>query len=178
MYLALSKSIRMLAQGMALLGGISLLVIVVLTIISIVGRIFVPLDIGIGPIRGIYDYTEFGVAAAVFAFLPWCQLQRGHASVDLFKIAFPNTMNRIIDVVMDTGLLVVAVLIAWRLYLGMSDKMSYGETTLIAQVPVWQGYAMSLVGAVVFAIVAAFCVLRSARAALGMSKLPGEDYAA
>lgn len=169
MYTAFSKTARGLAQIMALLGGVALLAIVVLTFVSIIGRIFVPLDIGIGPIRGIYDYTEIGVAAAVFAFLPWCQYERAHASVDLFKPAFPKLMNRVIDLVMDAGMLVVAVLIAWRLYLGMQDKLSYGETTLIAQVPVWQGFALSLIGATVFALVAAFCVLRSARALLGQT---------
>jgi len=163
MYNLLAKSAQALAQVMALLGGAILLCVVVLTVISIVGRVFVPLDIGIGPIRGIYDITEFGIAAAIFAFMPWCQYQRSHAAVDLFKPAYPDAMNRILDVIMDVGILIVATLVAWRLYLGMLDKQRYGETTLIAQLPVWQGYAMALVGAVAFALIAAFCVIRSAR---------------
>lgn len=164
MYSALAKSARALAQSMALTGGAILLIVIVVTIVSIVGRIFVPLDIGLGPIRGIYDITEIGIAAAIFAFLPWCQLQRGHATVDLFKFAFPNVMNRVLDVIMDVGMLTAATLIAWRLFLGMQDKLRYGETTLIAQIPVWIGFAAALVGAVIFALVAAFCVIRSLRA--------------
>lgn len=164
MYSVLSRIARALAQSMALIGGGILLMIVAVTCVSIVGRVFVPLDIGLGPIRGIYDFTEIGIAAAIFAFLPWCQLQRGHASVDLLKSVYPRVMNRVIDLVMDAGMLAAAGLIAWRLYLGMQDKLRYGETTLIAQLPVWQGYAAALVGAVVFALVAAFCVIRSLRA--------------
>ncbi|MDG1352730.1 MAG: TRAP transporter small permease [Sulfitobacter sp.] len=164
MYQMLTNSTRILAQAMALFGGALLLLVVGVTFISIAGRALVPLDIGLGPIRGIYDITEIGIAAAVFAFLPWCQLERGHAAVDLFKPAFPKLMNRLLDVVLDGGMLAVAALIAWRLYLGMMDKLTYGETTLIAQIPVWQGYALSLMGAVGFVLVAAFCVLRSLRA--------------
>lgn len=164
MYQMLTNSTRILAQAMALFGGALLLLVVGITFISIAGRALVPLDIGLGPIRGIYDITEIGIAAAVFAFLPWCQLERGHAAVDLFKPAFPKLMNRLLDVVLDGGMLAVAALIAWRLYLGMMDKLTYGETTLIAQIPVWQGYALSLMGAVGFVLVAAFCVLRSLRA--------------
>lgn len=170
MYQTLAKTTRAAAQGMALIGGGILLIIVAITFTSIIGRVFVPLDIGLGPIRGIYDITEIGIAAAIFAFLPWCQYQRGHAAVDLFKGAFPNVMNRFLDVLMDVGMFVAASLIAWRLFLGMQDKLRYGETTLIAQIPVWQGFAAALVGAVVFALVAAFCVLRSTRVLMGANE--------
>ena len=72
-------------------------------------------------------------------------------------------LNRLLDLLFDAGMLFIAVIGAWRLTLGMLDKLRYGETTLIAQIPVWQGYAASLLGAVVFALVAGFCVLRSLR---------------
>ncbi|ASJ74301.1 TRAP transporter small permease [Granulosicoccus antarcticus] len=164
MYSYLNRCAHFLARGMALLGGAALIVLILLTCVSIIGRALIPLNMGLGPIKGIYDITEIGMAAAVFAFLPWCQLQRGHASVDLFKSAYPALMNRIIDVVVDLGMLLIASIGAWRLYLGMLDKLRYNETTLILQFPVWQGYLASLAGAVVFAVVAAFCVLRSGRA--------------
>lgn len=166
MYAFLSKAAHYLALGMALAGGTTLIVLVVLTCISIVGRALIPLGIGMGPIKGIYDLTEIGMAAAVFAFLPWCQLQRGHAAVDLLKSVYPARMNRFINLVADLGMLLIACVGAWRLYLGMLDKMRYQETTLILQFPVWQGYLASLVGALVFAMVAAFCVIRSGRAVI------------
>lgn len=163
-YSYLNRCVHFLALGMALLGGGALIVLILLTCVSIIGRALIPLDVGFGPIKGIYDITEIGMAAAVFAFLPWCQIQRGHASVELFKFAYPAPMNRIIDVLVDLGMLLVASVMAWRLYLGMLDKLRYDETTLILQFPLWQGYLASLAGAVVFAVVAAFCVIRSGRA--------------
>ena len=55
----------------------------------------------------------------------------------------------------------------YRLYLGMQDKLSYGETHADRADPVWYGYAAGLVGAIGFVIVALFCTLRAARRLAG-----------
>ncbi|MEL6435352.1 MAG: TRAP transporter small permease [Pseudomonadota bacterium] len=164
MYRAFERTADALAVTLALLGGVILIGIIVLTCISIVGRAFVPLDIGIGPIRGIYDMSEIGFAVAVFAFLPYSQMQQAHARVDLLKPAFGTLANRSLELVFNLGMLLIAAIGTWRLYLGMVDKMRFGETTLIAQIPVWYGFAACLPGALGFVFVAAFCVSRSTRA--------------
>ncbi len=170
MYRSLNRITEWIASALALAGGILLLAIVALTCVSIIGRALVPLDIGVGPIRGIYDITEIGMAAAIFAFLPWTQYREAHARVDLFESAMPRSMQKVLDLVFNAAMLVVASVGTYRLYLGMTDKMSYGETTLIAQIPVWQGYAASLVGGIGFILVAAFCVVRSLRRLFGLSE--------
>ncbi len=164
MYRLTHRSAHFLALSMALLGGMLLIGITGLTCISIIGRTLLPLDIGLGPIQGIYDITEMGMAAAVFAFLPWCQLQRKHAAVDLFAPLYPAIMNRSINLLVDVAMCAVASVCAWRMTLGMLDKLRYNETTLILQAPVWLGYLAGVLGLSAFALVAAFCVLRSARA--------------
>lgn len=169
MYRRLQIIVELIARLLAIGGGAVLLCIVALTCVSIIGRALVPLDIGLGPIRGIYDLTEIGMAAAIFAFLPWAQFNEAHARVDLFQPVMPKTMDRLLDLLFNVAMLVVAAVGTWRLYLGMQDKLSFGETTLIAQIPVWQGYAASLAGAVGFIIVAAFCVVRSGRRIAGFS---------
>ena len=168
MYRALNKLAETIATTLAIAGGLVLLGIVILTCVSIVGRALVPLDIGIGPIRGIYDMTEIAMAAAIFAFLPWAQLTDAHARVDLFQSAMPGVMNRGLDLLFNIAMFTVALIGTYRLYLGMQDKLSYGETTLIAQIPVWQGYAAGLVGGVGFILISAFCILRSVRRIAGL----------
>ncbi len=168
MYRTLEKIAGFIAVTLALLGGAALLILTVLTCISILGRAAVPLDIGFGPIRGIYDMTEIGIAAAIFAFLPWAQLQEAHARVDLFRWAIPGVMDRVLDLLFNVAMTFVAAVGTYRLYLGMQDKLAYGETTLIAQIPLWQGYAAGLVGATGFVLVAGFCVLRSGRRLVGL----------
>ncbi|KUP90839.1 TRAP transporter small permease [Tritonibacter horizontis] len=167
MYRHLNSLVYALAHLLALAGGVVLLAITFLTCLSILGRAVISLDIGLGPIRGIYDMTEIGMAVAVFAFLPWAQLREAHARVDLFQWAIPKKADQAIDLVFNVAMACVAIIGTHRLYLGMQDKLSYGETTLIAQIPVWQGYAAGLVGAVGFVIVALFCTLRAARRLAG-----------
>ena len=169
MYRLLNTWAERIAVTLALLGGAVLLGIVVLTCLSIAGRALIPLGLGLGPIRGIYDMTEIGMAAAVFAFLPWTQLREAHARVDLFQPALPKTVNLLLDLVFNSAMFTVALVGTYRLYLGMLDKQSFGETTLIAQIPVWYGYAASLLGGAGFVLVAAFCILRSLRRLTGHS---------
>lgn len=169
MYRSLDMLAGGLARVLALAGGGVLLIITLLTCISIAGRALIGLDIGLGPIRGIYDMTEIGMAAAVFAFLPWAQYREAHARVDLFQFAIPHKMDQALDVVFNGAMTFVAAVGSYRLYLGMQDKLSYGETTLIAQIPVWQGFAAGLVGATGFVIVAAFCTLRAMRRVAGIA---------
>lgn len=163
MYRILNRIAEMIANVLALAGGAALLAIIALTCVSIAGRAMGPFNIGLGPIRGIYDITEFGMAAAIFAFLPWTQLREAHARVDLFAPVLPRMMDKLLDLIFNIAMFLVAVVGTWRLYLGMMDKLSYGETTLIAQIPVWQGYAACLVGGLGFILVAFFCIIRSLR---------------
>ena len=163
MYHLLDWITERIARYLALISGGVLLILIMLTCISIIGRTFVPLGIGIGPIRGIYDISEISMAAAVFGFLPWAQYKDSHARVDLFQFAIPQTMERILDILFNLAMTLVAVVGTWRLYLGMTDKYRFGETTLIAEIPVWIGYAAGMVGACGFVFVSAFCVIRSIR---------------
>ncbi len=160
-----------LAKFSAILGGIVLTLLIVLTCVSIVGRLIngwmhsdfmenlVPefaqwvLGLGVGPVNGDFELVESGVAFAIFAFLPLCQITSGHATVGIFTDKLPTRVQRFLRMIIELVFAAVLVLIAWRLYEGMSSKMRYGETTFLLQFPIWWAYAASFVGAVVAAVV-------------------------
>jgi TRAP-type C4-dicarboxylate transport system permease small subunit len=179
----LTRIVAWLARALAILGGVVLVAITALTMASILGRAVVTvayshtpdylafLDLplgwlragarvlashGIGPVPGDYEMVQDGTGFAIFAFLPWCQLNRGHATVDVFTSFLPDWTNRWIDLVSELLMTAVILLIAWRLGVGAVDKMRYGETTFILQYPVWWGYAFAMVGAVVAVIVSLY----------------------
>jgi hypothetical protein len=163
-----------LARFMAVLGGIVLSALILLTCVSIVGRLLngffhgdlmqgiLPgfsnwmIEIGVGPMNGDFELVESGVAFAIFAFIPLCQITAGHASVDILTNTFPRGVNRFLRMVTETVFAAVLILIAVQLYHGMSSKMQYGETTFLLQFPIWWAYAASLFGAVVSAIVGTY----------------------
>lgn len=163
MYRLLDRAASVLAHTMAYAGGALLIGLTILTCYSIICReIADTFGIGPGPVRGIYDVTQIAVAAACFAFLPWCQYVRGHASVDLFSAFLGTWFNRLIDLVADLGFMVVAVVGFWRLYVGMTEKSQW-EVTFILQFPLKQAYMFSLIGLGAFVLIAGFCLIRSTR---------------
>lgn len=156
--------VRALAGASAITGGLVLLCLILMTCISIVGRALI--SAGLGPVEGDFEFVEAGVAFAIFAFLPWVQFSRGHATVDLLAPLFGATLNRWLDALADVLMMLVALVITWRLALGLLDKKSYFETTFILQYPVWWAYAACLAGAVIWCLVCVYSTSASMRNAV------------
>lgn len=152
--MTIHRAVERLARLFAMLGGVVLIAITIITCVSITGRALIPF--GLKPVPGDFELVEAGTAFAIFAFLPWCQLNRGHASVDLFTSFMPDGVNRFIDVVAEVLMTIVLIIIAWRLFVGTGDKMRHNETTFILQFPLWWAYAASLSGAFVACIISIY----------------------
>lgn len=163
------RAMNYLARKMAILGGIVLALLIILICLSVLGRtlngvlhtVLMPvapgiaqalLDAGIGPINGDFELVEAGVAFAIFAFLPLCQITGGHATVDIFANRFPRRLALLLRMIIEIVFAVVLVVIAARLFAGMMSKMSYGETTFLLQFPIWWAYALSFSASVVAAL--------------------------
>lgn len=186
-------NITRLARAFAILGGLVLTALIILTCLSIVGRslnsvlhsdlaqAFAPglanslLATGIGPINGDFELVEAGMAFAIFAFLPLCQLNGAHASVDIFTARLPLRINRILRMAIEMIFAAVLILIAVKLFDGMESKRGSGQTTLLLQSPVWWSYAISLPGAVAAALVSVHvAVSRLIEVTTGRVVLPPE----
>ena len=182
-----------LARSFAVLGGLSLSFLIVLTCLSILGRSLnsllhsdsvqavVPglanglLAAGIGPINGDFELVEAGMAFAIFAFLPLCQLNGAHASVDIFTATLPLRISRLLRMLIEMIFAAVLILIAVQLFAGMESKRGSGQTTLLLQFPVWWGYAISVPGAITAALVSVHIAFaRMIELATGRVLLPPE----
>ncbi|MCK0094961.1 TRAP transporter small permease [Yoonia sp. F2084L] len=167
----LHASIQRLANVMALLGGLVLCLLVLMVCVSVSGRELSDLahsgalrslgdwliGLGVGPILGDFELVEAGVAFAIFAFLPLTQLSGAHAKVDVFTSGMGHGVNRALGTFWSVVMAVIIVLITWRLFVGMQDKMRYGETTYLIQFPIWWAYAASFGAAVTASIVSIYC---------------------
>jgi TRAP-type C4-dicarboxylate transport system permease small subunit len=184
------------ARLMAICGGLVLTLLIVLICISVIGRSLngllhgwigsvMPglsawaLGLGVGPINGDFELVEAGVAFAIFAFLPLCQISAGHASVDIFTAKLPMRINRVLQLGIDVIFAIVLISIAYQLYNGMLSKQSYGDTTFLLQFPIWWAYAASLSGAVLTAVIAFYVAgIRAVECLRGediLSQEPGLD---
>jgi TRAP-type C4-dicarboxylate transport system permease small subunit len=148
-----------LARALAIVGGLALILVVVVTFVSVIGRALIPL--GLSAIPGDFELVQAGMLFVVFSFLPWCHLDRGHAIVAILTDRFPVRFNAFAEFIWDVCMLIAATFIMWRLAMGLLDKYGNHESTFILRIPAWIVYVGGLVGAVVFVIVAAYCVARS-----------------
>jgi TRAP-type C4-dicarboxylate transport system permease small subunit len=162
----MNRLIYGLARAMAWFGALVLAALATLSVVSIVGRALSPL--GLGPVPGDFELVEAGTALAVFSFMPWCYLRRGHAVVDLFWHVYPAPMKRVLEVVADVLMLVVWILLVWRMGIATADYRGYGEVSFILQMPVWWGYAVSMVPAVIGCVAYAWRLLEN----LGLASPP------
>ncbi|WP_417424346.1 TRAP transporter small permease [Hoeflea sp.] len=173
MFDRIDRLIRWIASVMAILGGIALIAVILSTVASVSGRAL--LTVGLGPIRGDFELVELGTGFAVFAFLPWTQINRQHASVEILTMHMSRRVNRLIDLVADCLMFAIAILLAWKHWQGTLDKFAYGETTFVIQYPLWWAYASGLVGALGFVLISFWCVILSIRAlATGRDQVLGE----
>ena len=147
-----------MAKALAILGGLVLVTLIIITCLSVIGRglntfgnswfleSYIPALQGFfkvfGPINGDYELVEAGSAIAIFMFLPWCQLNRGHATVELFTSMLPEKPNRLLALVWEVVFTLVIILITWRVYEGMNSKIRNGETSFLLQMPTWWPYAV------------------------------------
>lgn len=160
----MTKFVHRLADLSAMLGGIVLILIILMTCVSILGRALIPL--GLGPVPGDYELVKAGVAFAVFSFLPLAQIQVAHATVDIFTSLMSKRMNRIIVAVWEVLAAAVLIFIALRLWEGMQGKLGNGETSMLLQYPIWWSYALCMVPAVIGAVVGLWSAWDRIQAAL------------
>jgi len=145
---------------MAWFGALVLISLACLSVMSIAGRTLA--FAGLGPVPGDFELVEAGTALAVFSFLPWCHLKRGHAYVDMFWNAYPPPLRRALEVLADALMLGVWALLVWRMGVATLEYRANGEVTFILQMPVWWGFAASFVPAAFGCVVYAWRLLVSA----------------
>ena len=166
-----------LARFMAILGGLVLTALIVLTCVSVLGRgintflhwdvieTAMPglskslLDWGVGPILGDTELVEVGMAFAILSFFPFCQITAGHATVDIFTANFPAKVNRVLQAITDIVFAGVLILIAARLWAGMEGKMDYNETSFLLQYPIWWGFAAAFAAAAAASVVGIYVAI-------------------
>ncbi|MEX0731774.1 MAG: TRAP transporter small permease [Aquisalimonadaceae bacterium] len=176
LYKAGGRLLLLIARLAALCGGILLIFLAAMSVVSILGRWLAGIPpiattfSWVGTVPGDFELMEMGNAIAVFLFLPYCQLRYGHVAVDIFISPASPRLRALITLLVNLLFTVVAALMTWRLYLGMEEKVMYGETTMMLGLPMWYGFAPSVAMLGFLTVVCSYTVLD---AVLGLFR--GED---
>ena len=153
------RALDALARAFALAGGAILVLLTGMSVVSIVGR-----SLFASPVPGDFELVQVGSAAAVAAFLPYCQLRRGNIIVDFFTARAAAGVQRALDSAGALLLAGVMGLLAWRAAAGMLTVKASGEVSMIVGFPVWIGYAAVVPSLALTALVGVATALESWKA--------------
>ena len=155
---AVGKWLGWICRWFAVLGGLVLVAMTLMSVASIAGRSLLG-----KPVPGDFELIQIGCAICVAAFLPWCQMQGGNIIVDFFTMRAGARMQARMDAFGALLLAAVMLLVAWRTGVGALAVKASGETSMIMGFPSWIGYAFMVPGFALTAVVGlhtAYCAWR------------------
>jgi TRAP-type C4-dicarboxylate transport system permease small subunit len=137
-----------LAKLCAILAGVLLTVITLMTCASLIGR-----NTTGWTIVGDFELSGAAAGAAIALFMPWCQMRRGHIIVDFFTSRAAAATNAALD---RLGALLFALalgLLAWRTGIGGLNAWNSQSTTMMLGLPEWIVYLFMVPPLVLCAVI-------------------------
>ncbi len=147
-----------LSRLMAIIGGLIFVGLVIMSVVSIVGRKLIS-----APVPGDVELLQMCAAFASASFFAWCHLNHGDVKVDFFTHHLAPGIVRRLD---GLGSLLVGLfgaLIAWRSLAGALNVKEYGETSPILNLPMWVAQVLMVPGFVVLALAGFYMASRLLR---------------
>ena len=131
------KILANLAKFCAILAGLLLIFITLMTCVSIIGR-----DLIGKTIVGDFELSGAAAGAAIALFMPWCQVKRGNIVVDFFTTKASPAAQELMDRIGALLLGCVMALMAWRTTVGGLNSFRTHSETQILGLPEWIVYAL------------------------------------
>ncbi len=138
-----------LAKLSAILAGLLMSTITLLTCLSILGR-----EVLGKTVPGDFELVGLATGAAVGLFMPLCQLRNGNIIVDFFTAKAPQKVNSALDRLGALTLSLSFALLTWRSALGGLNAWDTHSGTMLLGVPEWIAYATMVPGFALTAIIA------------------------
>ncbi len=149
------RTLELLAKFCAILAGVLLTAITLMTCASLAGRNTIGLTLA-----GDFELTGVVAGAAIALFMPWCQARRGNIIVDFFTA---KSSAQSIDRLDRFGALLVALMMAlltWRTTLGGLNAYANHSGTMMLGFPEWIVYTALVPPLALTAVIALFQTLR------------------
>ncbi len=135
------RLLQRLCDISATIGGIVLVAIASVTVVSVIGRAFFS-----HPILGDVELVQLGCAVVVASFLPYTQFRHANIIVDFFTTnASEKTQSRL-DAFGTLLYTLVMALVCWRVAVGGIDIKANQETSMLMALPLWIPYMLMVPG--------------------------------
>ncbi len=151
----LGRALYSIARVLAVLGGVLLSLVALLTTVSVFGRFFG------SPIPGDFELVAIGTGVSVFAMMPYCQMIRGNVLVDFFMDKAPVRAKTACDTLGAIAYLVIGYLLTWRMIHGGIEMYEFSEKSVTINFPRWTTFPISVLFMGLLVVVIAYTVGRS-----------------
>lgn len=130
------RVLDILAKFCAILAGVMLTAITLMTCASLAGR-----NTTGWTLVGDFELTGVAAGAAIALFLPWCQIRRGNIIVDFFTAKASAATNAALDRLGALLLGLAMALLTWRTAVGGLNAWNTHSGTMMLGFPEWIVYA-------------------------------------
>jgi len=142
----------------AILGGLVFVGIVLMSIVSIVGR-----KLFAAPVPGDVEMLQMAAAFASASFFAYCHLNSGDVKVDFFTAKASATTVHRLDAFGSLLVGLFGAVITWRAAVGALAIRTAGETSMILGLPVWVAQGLMVPGFLLLALAGFYMVGRHLR---------------
>ena len=149
----------------AMAGGLVFVAIVIMSIISIVGR-----KLFSHPIEGDMELLMMGAAIGSAAFLPVCELDDNHIKVDALTTWMSEHARAALDVIAHLLLAIASAVITWRSALYVEECYENMEVSTLLLIPIWQPVLLLVPSFALLTLAALYRALLSLNTAVGAQK--------
>lgn len=163
----MSRLLEKTADGLALIGGVILISIVLVTTLNagafILDRIAGAFGANVSGLPGYEEFVRLSISCAALMFLPYCQLKRGHVAVDLFVKGLPRRVQILLNQLWLAVTVGIAVYLTIWMVRGMIEKHEDGVITGVLGWVEWPFYGPGILSLILWALVALIQIPQESR---------------
>jgi TRAP-type C4-dicarboxylate transport system permease small subunit len=167
--------VKLLASGAkfcAVLAGVLLTVITLMTCVSLIGR-----NTSGWTIVGDFELSGSAAGAAIALFMPWCQIKRGNIMVDFFTAKASAAAQEKLDRFGAFLLALAMGLMTWRTSVGGLSAWRNQSGSMMLGFPEWVVYACMVPALGLTALIALAQALRGFEGFDGSNEIQAERAA-
>lgn len=140
----LRKAIASLTDKMKLVGAALLVIMMLLTCVDVVGRLFRH------PVFGSIELMSFMGALAVAMALPYTHSVKGHIGVEIVIDKLPPTLRHLIELATGLLSLILFGIVTWKMFEYSFKIRASGEVSMNLELPEYVIIAVVAIGFIIF----------------------------
>ncbi|MFD2638763.1 TRAP transporter small permease [Piscibacillus salipiscarius] len=151
----MEKIVRLVCKGLQYVAQFVLFIMALMVTLDVIGRKFFK-----APITGTVDVVEVGLIVVIFASIAYTHLNEEHITVDFVVEKFPEKLQYVVEIIINVVIAILMILISWSMWNNAQRLLDSNTVTGDIELPMFIFAVFSVIGTVMFALVAVVLALR------------------